>query len=123
MKYIAGLFILTGVLFAYQNCGEIKLSPAPVIQQASQSPVAHSVDLDLCLKSPDNLMYDLDASPLIVNLNAIPQNGIFLADTDADGIADENEKMPFLPNTPRSQGSLLDIICYKSGTCPSSCSD
>lgn len=125
-KFIGSFLVLTLLIFGFQNCGDVRIGQQQPTVLESKAPVPHSIEIDLCLtaNTSDQKMYDLQNSafPLIVNLTALPFKSSYAGDSDMDGLSDSEESSPFLIDNPRSL-SLIDSICFVTGTCPASCTD
>ena len=121
LLFIFAMGIIALIIMTYQNCGDIKLNLPKAGKQSSYMQLQHSVTVDFCIPQENGITYDLFGSPLAINLNAIPYQGNYQSDSDADGLADSIEG-PFDPLNSHSQ-NILDYICFKAGQCSSTCTN
>lgn len=117
---LAIVAILALVGLVYQNCGEIKIT-TPKKDTSILPSGSHPVTLDLCIPQQAGVAYNIFATPLIINLNALPYQGSYKPDSDSDGLPDDDDGSPFNLTNSHTQ-NILDYVCYKAGVCSSTCS-
>ncbi len=104
-KLSLGIFVTGAMTVSFQNCGDISLT-----ESISSNLGSSTLDISgsLCLDPGFTL-----TNFFITNLSMKPNGNDLSADTDIDGLSDYFEiKQGFDPNVARSQGPVLDGVCF-----------